>query len=91
MSLINKMDITKFSDEELKAIGEETKLRIALHAKNEILTAHLWKLVRAVGRLLDDKYSEGDEAVRNQLWKDMHRAAGNAREYLHSLDKPTNP
>lgn len=85
------MDITKFSDAELKAIGEETKKRIDLRIKNSRLTEHLWELVHAVGRLLDDKYSEGDEKVRNQLWRDMHRTADNAREYLHSLDKPTNP
>jgi hypothetical protein len=91
MSLIDKMDITKFSDAELKAIGEETKLRISLHIKNEVLIQHLWRLVRAVGRLLDDKYSEGDEKVRNQLWRDMHRTADNAREYLQDLDKPTTP
>lgn len=86
MSLINKVDITKFSDEELQAISAETKLRIHLQAKNSNLRDHLWALVYAVGRLLDDKYSEGDEKVRNQLWTDMHRTGDKAREYLQNSE-----
>lgn len=86
MSLIDKVDITKFSDEELQAISAETKLRIHLQAKNENLRDHLWKLVKAVGRLLDDKYSEGDEAMRQKLWTDMHNTADNAREYLQDSE-----
>lgn len=90
MSLIDKVDITKFSDEELQAIAAETKLRIHLQAKNSNLRDHLWALVHAVGRLLDDKYSEGDEKVRNQLWTDMHRTGDKAREYLQNSE-PTEP
>lgn len=30
------------------------------------------QFVHAQSRLIDDKYSEGDEAVKKSLWKDLH-------------------
>lgn len=42
-----------------------------------------WGLVRAQGRMVD-KWSEGDEAVKNDLWKALHTAGNELREYLTS-------
>ena len=73
------------SDEELEIKANEIKERLKVRTEKCNLQIHLWELVKAVGRLLDDKYSEGDEAVRNELWSKMHRTADKAREYLHQL------
>lgn len=85
-------DYKKFIDElltlpndQLSAVGAALKEKIDLRIQNGLLQEHLWKVVRAVGRLLDDKFSEGDEAVRNQLWRDMHRSVDKAREYLENI------
>src|SRR5690348_17261814 len=61
-----------------KISGLDDKLKV--RAQNHNLRNHLWALVHAVGRLLDDKYPEGDAAVRNQLWTAMHRTGDEARE-----------
>jgi hypothetical protein len=39
------------------------------------------ELVRAQGRMLE-RWSEGDDNVRNQLWKNLHEAGDRAREVL---------
>ena len=74
--------ITDMSDEQLNDLASCLREKLKLRAKNEDLTNHLWAVVRAVGRLLDDKYTEGDEAVRKGLWTALHRTADEAREYL---------
>ena len=81
--------ITNLTNEELQENINKIKYRIKLHAENENLKQYLWNLVHAVGRLLDDKYSEGDELVRNELWRAMHRSGDQAREYLQNLHTPT--
>jgi hypothetical protein len=83
---LDKIDVTKLSEKELEYLSDQFKEKISLHAKNANLRQHLWALVHAVGRLLDDKYSEGDAAVRNQLWKDMHNTGDAAREYLQDIE-----
>lgn len=86
-----KIDITKLSDSELQELSSVYGRNVQLSGQNECLRDNLWALVRAVGRLLDDKYSEGDEKVRNQLWKDMHTTADKARSYLEDLKKNITP
>jgi hypothetical protein len=79
-------DLIGLTDKQLEERIAETELRVKLHAKNHNLIDHLWRLVRATGRLLDDKYAEGDAAVRKELWTAMHRISDEAREYLQSLE-----
>lgn len=84
-------DITKLSEEQLQQKSSELAYRIRLHAANQNLKDALWALIHAVGRLLDDKYSEGDAAVRKQLWTAMHRTADEAREYLQKMESDNKP
>lgn len=78
--------ITALSEEALDDQIEMLKEKIKLRTQNEFLQNHLWELVHAVGRLLDDKYTEGDEAVRKHLWTAMHHTGDKAREYLQLID-----
>lgn len=78
-------EMIKLSDEQLQQHADEIRNRIDLRIQNIALKEHLWELVRAVGRLLDDKYSEGDAAVRQELWTAMHRTGDEAREYLQYI------
>lgn len=58
-----------------------------MRMKNNLTTTKdkmTWQLIYAVGRLLDDKYTEGDVKTRNALWKDMHRKNDLLRKLLQS-------
>lgn len=79
-------DVIKLSDKQLQQQIIETEARLRLRAQNHNLKGCLWGLIHAVGRLLDDKYTEGDAAVRKEAWTAMHRAADEAREYLENID-----
>jgi hypothetical protein len=79
-------DITKLSDEQLSKLICETEARVKLRIEKCALQQYLWDLVHAVGRLLDDKYSDGDELTRQNLWSDMHKTADLAREYLQNIE-----
>lgn len=45
-----------------------------------------WVLVRAQGKMLD-KWSEGDGAVKHDLWKALQKAGDELREYLTADDE----
>lgn len=82
---MNELDfITKLTDDEVKQLSSILQDKISLRIDNEALRKHLWELVKAVGRLLDDKYTEGDSLVRQELWTAMHRTGDKAREFLQS-------
>lgn len=46
----------------------------------------LWAYVRAQGRMRD-RWSESDEAVKNELWKNLHSCEDAAREVLEKQPK----
>jgi hypothetical protein len=46
--------------------------------------SYLQSVTIAANRMRDN-YSEGDEKVKNHLWKDLHTKADEARDYLLSL------
>lgn len=57
--------------------------------ENEILNIAdaLWAYVRAAGRMRD-RWSEGDQKVKDQLWKDLHSLEDKARGLLESATAP---
>jgi hypothetical protein len=44
---------------------------------------HIYALIYAAGKMRD-RYSEGDDKVKQQLWKDLHTKADEAREFMES-------
>lgn len=46
----------------------------------------MWRLIHAQSRMLD-KWADGDEAVKQQLWRDLHKAGDEAREALERSRK----
>lgn len=60
-----------------------------LEKQNKQLKQQLWLLVLAQGRMLD-KYSEGDDTVKQKLWTNLHSAGIQAREYLESIGSKVN-
>jgi hypothetical protein len=57
--------------------------------ENQKLRASLWEMVIAAGRMLDN-WSEGDEAVKKELWGELHSKGAEARELLESLGSKVN-
>lgn len=50
---------------------------------------HLWALIYAQGRMID-RWSDGDDAVKKELWGELHSKGAQAREYLESIGSKIN-
>jgi len=55
----------------------------ALLTRNREVEAAAWELVRAQGRMLE-KWADGDDSVKAQLWKDLHYKGETLRELLEA-------
>lgn len=73
--------LSVMSDDELREVVKKCDTNISLHIKNNLFRRALRSYVVAQGRMLN-RWSEGDDRVKADLWKDLHACEHLAREVL---------
>lgn len=68
-----------------KAVTKLDKENATLRATTELVERALRDYVLAQSRMADDKWSEGDDGVKRQLWKNLHACEDAGREALAAL------
>ncbi len=60
-------------------------------AASDRLTPMLLRYIQAASRLTDGKYSDGDEAVKKELWQALHSLETEARDLINAWPLPSKP
>lgn len=57
---------------------------MTIQEENKQLKELLWRVVKAQGRM-QDRWAEGDDAVKKEIWQNLHNEGMAAREFLDSI------